>query len=40
MQVRVVEESMSHPHGYQAEPTVDDAYVWAMKQKATADALA
>jgi ABC-2 type transport system ATP-binding protein len=38
MQVRAVEEEMKHPGGYLAEPTLDDAYVWAMKQKATADA--
>jgi ABC-2 type transport system ATP-binding protein len=40
MQVRAVGEEMNHPRGYHAEPTLDDAYVWAMKQKATADALA
>lgn len=38
LQVRAVEEEMKHPRGYLAEPTLDDAYVWAMKQKATADA--
>jgi len=40
MQVRVVGEEMAHPRGYHAEPTLDDAYVWTMRQKATADALA
>lgn len=38
MQVRAVEEEMKHPRGYLAEPTLDDAYVWTMRQKATADA--
>ncbi len=31
MQVRVVAEKMEHPAGYAADPTVDDAYVFAMK---------
>lgn len=31
MQVRVVAEQMSHPRGYHAEPTPDDAYVSVMK---------
>jgi len=39
MQVRVVGEGVAHPRAYQAEPTVDDAYVWTMQQKATADDL-
>jgi ABC-2 type transport system ATP-binding protein len=34
MQVRVVGEGMSHSRGYPAEPTMDDAYVHTMKQKA------
>ena len=32
MQVRAVGEEMSHPRGYLAEPTMDDAYVHVMKQ--------
>lgn len=36
MQVRVVAEGMTHPRGYQAEPTADDAYVWTMKEEARA----
>jgi ABC-2 type transport system ATP-binding protein len=39
MQIRAVEDEMKHPRGYLAEPTLDDAYVWTMKQKATADEL-
>ena len=39
MQIRAVEGEMTHPRGYAAEPTLDDAYVWTMKQKATADEL-
>jgi ABC-2 type transport system ATP-binding protein len=37
MQVRVVGEQVTHPRAYQAEPTLEDAYVWTMQQKATAD---
>jgi len=34
LQVRVIADEMSHPRGYPAEPTLDDAYVSAMKQEA------
>jgi len=34
MQVRVVTEEMGHARGYLAEPTLDDAYVFAMKEGA------
>jgi ABC-type multidrug transport system ATPase subunit len=40
MQVRVVSEQMAHPRGYQAEPTPDDAYVWAMRGEAEAGEVA
>jgi len=33
MQVRVIEDEMSHPGGYQTAPTLDDAYVAAMNQE-------
>jgi len=36
LQVRVIAEDMPHPRGYPAEPTLDDAYVAAMKQEAQA----
>jgi hypothetical protein len=32
--VRVVTEEMGHARGYLAEPTLDDAYVFAMKEGA------
>lgn len=38
MQVRVIEEKMSHPKGYLAEPTMDDAYVHIMRREAGAAA--
>lgn len=34
MQVRVLAGTMSHPRGYGAEPTLDDAYVTLMNQDA------
>ena len=34
MQARVVADEMVHPNGYPAAPTLDDAYVSAMKQEA------
>lgn len=34
MQVRALADEMAHPRGYAAEPTLDDAYVSAMKQEA------
>ena len=34
MQVRVVADEMGHPRGYSAEPSLDDAYVFAMKESA------
>jgi ABC-type multidrug transport system ATPase subunit len=34
LQARVIADEMSHPRGYPAEPTLDDAYVSAMKQEA------
>lgn len=34
MQVRVLADEMSHPKGYAAEPTLDDAYVWAQAEPA------
>ena len=34
MQVRVVADEMTHPRGYPAEPTMDDAYVHIMHQEA------
>jgi len=36
MQVRALAETMTHPRGYAAEPTLDDAYVVTMKQEAPA----
>ena len=36
MQVRVLADQMSHPRGYAAEPTLDDAYVVTMKEEAPA----
>jgi len=39
MQVRVLADQMSHPRGYAADPTVDDAYVSAMQQEAGASEL-
>jgi ABC-type multidrug transport system ATPase subunit len=35
MQVRVIADEMAHPRGRSATPTLDDAYVLAMKQEAT-----
>lgn len=40
MQVRVMADGMSHPRGYAAEPTLDDAYVVTMRQEAPASEVA
>jgi ABC-type multidrug transport system ATPase subunit len=33
MQVRAVSDGMAHPRGYRAQPTMDDAYVYVMRQQ-------
>lgn len=40
MQVRVLADEMTHPRGYGAAPTLDDAYVATMQEEAGASAAA